>query len=200
MLSRFKFDESTCDESRSLPLIRFNVSLPRHAYCDYHMFATSRPVCLLLGEPSCKATNIVQYPRRGNYVGCMVTVFRMCTNVVGTWWRLLCIVRVLRVHVPMVQFRCSPIFGKTTLPCRLIAGRTRTGRLLYSLNFLSCKYCSFFVRNACLPCAKISIRLKAREARDGYERRIPGLGMPRRKEEEGTRGDLIVHFMVENGD
>ncbi|CAN0308747.1 unnamed protein product, partial [Ectocarpus sp. 8 AP-2014] len=46
----------------------------------------------------------------------------------------------------------------------------------------------------------ISMRLKRREARDGYERRLPGLGMPRRKEggEDGSsnRGDLIVHFMV----
>lgn len=144
--------------------------------------------------------NIVQYPRHGNCVEYMGTVFLMCLTCVGTWWRVLCIVRVLCVHAPMVQVRCLPRFGATTLPCGLTAGRTRTGRLIYSLIFLSCKYCSFFVCNPCLPCAKISIRLKAREARDGYERRLPGLGMPRRKEEEGTRGDLIVHFMVENGD
>ncbi|CAM9747517.1 unnamed protein product, partial [Ectocarpus sp. 4 AP-2014] len=46
----------------------------------------------------------------------------------------------------------------------------------------------------------ISMRLKRREARDGYERRLPGLGMPRRNDggEDGSsnRGDLIVHFMV----
>eukprot|EP00904_Undaria_pinnatifida_P006232 jgi/Undpi1/2739/HiC_scaffold_14.g06117.m1 len=45
------------------------------------------------------------------------------------------------------------------------------------------------------------IRLKRGEAGDGYERRLPGLGMPKRKsdgEEEGARGDLIVHFIVED--
>ena len=47
---------------------------------------------------------------------------------------------------------------------------------------------------------QVSVRLKRREARDGYERRLPGLGMPRRNAgEEGSRGDLIVHFMVEDG-
>eukprot|EP00903_Cladosiphon_okamuranus_P014608 g13546.t1 len=47
----------------------------------------------------------------------------------------------------------------------------------------------------------VSVRLRRREARDGYERRLPGLGMPRRNAgEEGSRGDLIVHFMVEDGD
>ncbi|CAN0019261.1 unnamed protein product [Scytosiphon promiscuus] len=48
---------------------------------------------------------------------------------------------------------------------------------------------------------KISMRLKRKEARDGYERRFPGLGMPRRNDgEEGGRGDLIVHFMAEGDD
>lgn len=45
---------------------------------------------------------------------------------------------------------------------------------------------------------QIPIRLRRKEAKDGYERRLPGLGMPRRNDgEEGSRGDLIVHFMVE---
>lgn len=49
------------------------------------------------------------------------------------------------------------------------------------------------------PRPQVSVRLKRREARDGYERRLPGLGMPRRHDgEEGSRGDLIVHFMVED--
>lgn len=47
---------------------------------------------------------------------------------------------------------------------------------------------------------QVSVRLRRRDARDGYERRLPGLGMPRRNDgEEGGRGDLIVHFMVEDG-
>lgn len=55
------------------------------------------------------------------------------------------------------------------------------------------------LRSACARgCEQISMRLKRKEARDGYERRFPGLGMPRRNDgEEGSRGDLIVHFMAE---
>ncbi|CAM9722072.1 unnamed protein product [Ectocarpus sp. 13 AM-2016] len=45
-----------------------------------------------------------------------------------------------------------------------------------------------------------SLFLLLLEVRDGYERRLPGLGMPRRNDggEDGSsnRGDLIVHFMV----
>lgn len=49
-------------------------------------------------------------------------------------------------------------------------------------------------------CTQVSVRLKRGEATDGYERRLPGLGMPRRKEgeEEGGRGDLVVQFIVED--
>lgn len=46
---------------------------------------------------------------------------------------------------------------------------------------------------------KLSVRLKAREVRDGYERRFSGLGMPRRKGPERSRGDLVVHFFVADG-
>ncbi|CAM9694198.1 unnamed protein product [Ascophyllum nodosum] len=47
---------------------------------------------------------------------------------------------------------------------------------------------------------KVSVKLGQGEVVDGYERRLPGLGMPRRSGEDSdgrsSRGDLVVHFEV----
>ena len=51
------------------------------------------------------------------------------------------------------------------------------------------------------PCPRqVSVKLGQGEVVDGYERRLPGLGMPRRSGEDSdgrsSRGDLVVHFEV----
>lgn len=46
--------------------------------------------------------------------------------------------------------------------------------------------------------AQVSITLGPGEAIDGHEHTIPGLGMQRQGEPEGSRGDLIVRILVDD--